>query len=414
MPILVPCIELQPGMRLAEAFYYRDRLMLAADTDLTETDIRLMHSRFPQFSFRIQDSDLDASVMFEDDGYERQVARTAKRRIAECIFAVRERLAGRPTLGEEGVSLIHAAVVDVVKYLQDNPVSAALVENMVSGHGYLSEHAGNVFYLSMLMGTAAHDYVIEERRRLSPSRNLDPRLTESLVPLGLGAITMDLGMMSLQHLYGQNVPLTPELWQQIRDHPLRGAEMLPEDFSPTAKTLVRTHHENMDGTGYPLCISGEKLHVFSRIVRIADAYDAAIATRVYQKEAKTPRRVIWEMTTGPYRHCYDPKLVAVFTRLIHPFPIGAKIRLKSGQYAVVVRYNRTNPMAPLVVIAFDSHDRRLPNEYVSVPIQLGEAPEFRAASFASEDLSYLYEGEPRRTTRSRIGVWPSLFEAAYP
>jgi HD-GYP domain-containing protein (c-di-GMP phosphodiesterase class II) len=413
VPILVPCDELQPGMRLAEAFFWQDRLMLAGNAVLTVSDINSLQARFPKHSFRVADPLLDTVVEFEDDTYERTVGHVAKRRIADCMAEVGERFNKHASLRDVSVSSIHAAVLDVIKYLADNPVGAALVDNLMSGRGYLSEHAGNVFYLSMLLGTAARDYVAKERTRQSITPNLDPHLAWSLVPLGLGAMLMDLGMLPLQSLFTEKEPLTPEAWRQIRNHPIASAALLSEELSPAAKMIVRTHHENMDGSGYPEGIPGEKLHVFSRIIRIADAYDAATAVRVY-KEAKSPARVLWEMSVGPYRRYYDQALIGTFGRLIQPFPIGSKIQLQNGQHAVVVKYNRRNPVAPVVVVAFDAENRRIPEEKLSKPICLGERPELRGASFNGEDLSFIYDTEAQTGNRSGVGIWPSLLQAAYP
>jgi len=413
VPLMVPCSELLPGMRLAEAFYWQDMMMLSGDTVLTASDIASLRGRFPEHCFKIFDPQLDEVVEFEDDSRERTVAQTAKRRVSACISEVAERVIRNSALRATDITRIQSVVLDVIKYLEENPVEAALVDNLMSGQGYLSEHIGNVFYLSMLLGTAARQYVTQERQRQSVGKDLNPHLLESLVPLGLGVMLMDVGMLPLRSLYTQEEPLTPELWNQIRAHPNTGADLLPEEFSATAKTLVRTHHENMDGSGYPEGLLGERLHVFSRIVRIADAYDAGTAVGTY-KEAKSSIKVLWEMCAGPYRRYYDQKLTRVFVHLIQPFPIGAKIRLQTGQYAVVVKYNRENPIAPIVIVAFDADNQRLPLNRLSKPMYLGERPELRAASFRGEDLAFMYGLGPKVGRQSRVGLWPSLFEAAYP
>ncbi|MBN1346086.1 MAG: HD domain-containing protein [Phycisphaerae bacterium] len=412
MPLLMDCSRLQPGMRLAEAFIWNDRVMMTGDTVLTGADVRALQTRFPKQRFRIKDDVLDGRVDFEDDSYEREVAQSAQRKIARAMSRVQERISQNATLDDVSVSIIRSAINDVVKYLEGHPVEAALIDNFMGGNGYLSERAGNVFYLAMMLGTAAHDYVAEERKRQT-APNPDPRVIRNLVPLGVGAMLMDVGMVPLKHLYEEDTPLTPQVWRQIRQHPADGAKMLPKTISSAARNIVRTHHENIDGSGYPEAIPGDKLHVFTRIARIVDAYDAATATRVYD-EAKSPVRVLWEMTVGPYSHYYDQALMKVFSRLIQPFPIGAKIRLEAGQYAVVVRYNRENPLAPLVIVAFDEKDRRLPDKALSLPFHLGSRPDLRAASFAGEDISFIYDEFEDVGKQSRVGFWPTLFEAAFP
>lgn len=413
MPLLVPCEELKPGMCLKQPLLWRGRVMLAAGDVLTTVDINSLRMRFPKHSLCIADPALDDAIDFENDSYEREVARKAQRIIADSMSEVQERFTTHPSL--DGVSLhgIDRAVTEVIEYLRSHPVSAVLLDNIIHGKHYLSERAGSIFYLSLLLGGATREYINSERKRQSSAQNLTPRVTQNLAPLGLGAMLLDLGMLPLRHLFTETEALTPQTWQQIRQHPITGASMLPEDFSSTAKMIVRTHHENLDGTGYPQEFAGEKLHVFTRIIRIVDAYEAATARRIY-KEAKSRTRTLWEMSAGPYQPYYDQNLMRTFIQLVQPFPVGAKIRLVNQQYAVVVKYNRRDPLSPQIVIAFDSRNRRIPNHQLEGVRTLGESPEFRAASFEGEDLAYLYENESWPLRASRVGVWPSLFEAAYP
>ena len=413
MPILVRCDELKAGMRLAEPLVWRGRVMLAEGTELSEKEVQALRAKFPDHSLRIGDAQLDDMIDFEDDSYEREVARTTQRVITDCLSEVQAKFKADRRLDALSVHSIHSSVHEVMTYLKDHPVSAALLERLIGGDSYLSDRAGSVFYISMLLGAANQDYVAAERERQSSSRDLDPQVLRDLVPLGLGAMLMDLGMMRLQYLYTSEDPLTPDLWSQIKEHPQDGVDLLPEDFSASAKMIVRTHHENLDGTGYPDGLAQDELHVFTRIVRIADAYEAATSTRVY-REAKSAVRVLWEMAMGPYRRCYDQRLMATFTRLIQPFPIGAVIRLRDRRFAVVVKYNRENPVAPYVMVAFDGKRQRLSRPGVEGVFMLGCEPGLRGADFRGEDLSFIYQDDCRDAGRSTVGVWPSLFQAAYP
>ena len=76
---------------------------------------------------------------------------------------------------------------------------------------------------------------------------------------------------------------------------------------------------------------------------------------------------------GPYRHHYDQRLVKAFVRLIQPFPVGSKIRLRDRRYGVVVKYNRDNPVAPYIVVAFDPRGERYYGEDVEGVLMLGRA-----------------------------------------
>jgi HD-GYP domain-containing protein (c-di-GMP phosphodiesterase class II) len=156
---------------------------------------------------------------------------------------------------------------------------------------YLARHAGNVFYLAMVLGLAVRDYVSRERRRMTNARPLSGHVALDLIPLGLGTMFMDIAMVPLQDLVNKDGPLTPEEIELIRSYPQAGVEMLPDTLPAGVKTVVRTHHENFDGTGYPDQTPGSKLHVFSRIARICDAFDAA-TTPHGGKPGKSPARAI--------------------------------------------------------------------------------------------------------------------------
>ncbi|UCG16693.1 MAG: HD domain-containing protein [Phycisphaerales bacterium] len=413
MPISLRCEELQPGMKLHDTLIARGRMLLQAGCVVSWEHITLLRRRYPKLVIRVGEPILDDVVEFEDDSHEREVARTVTRTVVKCMANVRERFSARASLREMNVSALQASVANVIEYLNANRPAAALLDACLDSESYVSEHPGNVFYLCMLLGSAVRDYVAAERDRQTMARNLKPNFAASLTPLGLGAMFTDLGMLPLQDLYKVERPINEEEWTAVRKHPVTGVEMLPDDFSALGKMVVRTHHENYDGTGYPEGLAGDKLHVFTRIVRIADAYDAATAKHVY-KEAKSPARVLWEMTYGPYHRFYDPVLMTVFARLIQPFPIGAKLRLADGRYCVVTRYNRRKPFLPTVVIAFDKDGNRLPNENLQGPFDLEQRGDLRVRTFAGEDVSFIYRTTSIESAPPRPAVFASMFQAAFP
>ena len=413
MPVSLRCDELQPGMKLHESLLAHGRVLLHAGRDLSQEDIDILRRKYPKVVLRVGDPILDDVVEFEDDSHDREVAQTATGTIVRCMTNVREQFSARASLRDLNVASLHAAVGQVIEYLAANRPTAALLNCCLDSDSYLSEHPGNVFYLSMLLGSAVRDYVVAERDRLTAARALRPDFAMNLTPLGLGAMFIDVGMLPLQELYASSEPVTEEQWTAIWEHPPAGVTLLPDEFSAVGKMMVRTHHENCDGTGYPEGLAGDKLHIFTRVVRIADAYDAATAKHVY-KEAKSPAQVLWEMSIGAHHRYYDPVLMKVFARLIQPFPIGAKLRLADGRYAVVVRYNRKNPFLPTIVIAFDKDGNRMPNEKLAGPFDLEQRRDLRVQSFGGEDISFIYRTTPVDIPPPRPAIFTSLFQAAFP
>lgn len=413
MPLTLLCEELEAGMRLFEPVVWHDMVMLPSGRVLTPDDIGQLRQRFPNLSIRVGDPVLDSALDFPDDSHERQAALMIKTKIMDVMTAnVDERIGRQMSVQKVNFVLIHAAVKEILSFLLSNPVTAVLLARSLDSDQYIAEHIGNVFYLSMVLGCAARTYVSNERQRLSKA-DLRPSVTMDLAPLGLGVMFMDAAMPPVANLLKPDHKLSEEEWRQIREHPIAGADGMPDTFSAAAKAVIRCHHENNAGLGYPAGLPGDRIHVLARVVRIADAYETGTARHAFG-QARSPVRVLYDMTCGPQKKLYDPELLKVFARLVHPFPIGAKVRLQGGQHAIIMRYNQNNPFQPFGVIAYDDQNNRVPVEQLSATVQLGSQTGLRIESYQGEDLSYLYKAPPVRDPASPQRRPQTLFEAGYP
>jgi HD-GYP domain-containing protein (c-di-GMP phosphodiesterase class II) len=224
----------------------------------------------------------------------------------------------------------------------------------------------------------------------------------------------DVGMYELKHVFAPDYELTDGDRAAVRQHPLKGADMLPDTLPSGTKMVVRTHHENFDGSGYPTAQPTHAMHVFTRIIRICDAFVAGTGGRAH-RGTKSPARVIWEMCCGTHRGCYDPVLTKVFTGLIQPFPIGAKIRLRDGRFAVVVRYNRSDPFRPTALIAFDAAGERLPDNEIVGPVTIGD-DKLPLGAFQGEDLSFVTDipADEPKPAAGKHRVFQTLVDVGYP
>jgi HD-GYP domain-containing protein (c-di-GMP phosphodiesterase class II) len=78
-------------------------------------------------------------------------------------------------------------------------------------------------------------------------------------------------------------PLSEDEWAVMRRHPIVGAQILaPLEFFAEGAVIVRHHHERYDGSGYPDGLHGETIPIGSRIVGVADVYDALTSDRPYR------------------------------------------------------------------------------------------------------------------------------------
>lgn len=110
-------------------------------------------------------------------------------------------------------------------------------------------------------------------------------------------------------------PLSSNEWERIKKHPEVGASIIePLNFMEKERDIIRKHHEKIDGSGYPLGITGKDIDTLTRIITIADSYDAMTSQRNYRKNL-TAQQALEEL-----RHCagkhFDKKLVELFTQVI--------------------------------------------------------------------------------------------------
>ncbi|NRD74072.1 DUF3369 domain-containing protein [Shewanella sp. VB17] len=109
-------------------------------------------------------------------------------------------------------------------------------------------------------------------------------------------------------------------WSIMRQHPQVGHQILAKSERPILKAasiIALQHHEKYDGSGYPSGIKGEDIHIFARIVAIADVFDALSHARCY-KPAWPLDEVLKVMEEGSGTH-FDPRLLKLFIENIEVF-----------------------------------------------------------------------------------------------
>ena len=172
-------------------------------------------------------------------------------------------------------------------------------------------------------------------------------MDERLLTLGLGLILHDIGKLGIRpEIIHKPGKLTEAEWKIIKTHPRLGVELLPQDWSPLVKAVVLRHHERWDGSGYPDGKQGIEIHEMARIAAIADVFDAVTAERVFAS-ARPPHEGVRIIRDGGGT-LFDPELVAVFSGLVAPFPVGEPIELTDGRQGIVVSVPTGNLERPVV------------------------------------------------------------------
>lgn len=107
---------------------------------------------------------------------------------------------------------------------------------------------------------------------------------KQLKNLRIGALIHDIGKIGIdQNVLNKPSPLTPEERQQIESHPILGANIChPLNSLQDAMFIIRSHHEKLDGSGYPDGLKGDDIPLEVRIVSIVDIFDALTTDRAYR------------------------------------------------------------------------------------------------------------------------------------
>ena len=287
---------------------------------------------FERFQQRLQAStvrrihvepDKGTSAPPRDDDEAREAA---KRVYAQSVQVAREVLTDLrlgKAVNARRVKRAVQAIVDQVLTNENSIVGMTVLRNYDE---YTFTHSVNVCIFSVVLG-----------QKLGLSK-------VQLYELGLGALFHDIGKMRIDPaVISKPGALTEEEAAQVREHPTEGllALFTTQGFGDVpyrAMLVAYEHHMRTDLKGYPQNRRPRRPTLFSRLVAIADAFDAATSRRTYQPMPWTPTEVLREMRDNP-DHGYDPLLVKAFINVTGVYPVGTLAILDTYELAVVVRPN---------------------------------------------------------------------------
>jgi response regulator RpfG family c-di-GMP phosphodiesterase len=224
----------------------------------------------------------------------RDDARAALARAFEEAATMPGTLLPHETLDEltEMAGRIH----DEVMRLDDRDIAFG---NGMPPWGYIVEHSIDATVAGLMVG----------RRLLDKA---------ALRDLATGLFLQDIGKLALpESLVQKPGPLAPDEWALMMRHPLLGLEFLRDDsVSAASKSIVRSHHERWDGSGYPGALIGEEISIFARIAAVSDVFDAVTSER-YHAPAVSPHEGV-EIVRAGVGTSFDPTVVDAFLAAVAP------------------------------------------------------------------------------------------------
>lgn len=305
---------------------------------------------------KIETFQLDAPTETANDRELNEETKAAANRTYSQSVAVTKDVINSVRIGKTpNIRKIKRVVQGIVDQVLNEETSLIGLTTIRDYDEYTFTHSVNVCIFSIALG-----------RRLGMTKI-------QLYELGLAALMHDIGKSRVPiDLLQKTGELTDEEWKWMAAHPWLGVLVLfqfrrqQEELSYRAMTVCQEHHMKIDLTGYPKAIRPRQVSLLSKIVSIADGYDAATSRRVYRTEVITPSAVLEEMRDNP-RRGLDQVLVKAFINLLGIYPVGTLVVLDTFELAVVSAAN-PNPEAlsrPIVKIISDAQGNT-----ISPPLQV--------------------------------------------
>ncbi|WP_181349541.1 HD-GYP domain-containing protein [Thalassobacillus sp. CUG 92003] len=214
----------------------------------------------------------------------------------------------------------------------------SLLSDVITYDDYIFTHSLNVSMYALALGSEMN----------LPNRKLEE--------IGIGAILHDIGKTSVpRHILLKPDKLEEHEFEQIKKHTEAGFEALrkSESIPLVAAHCAYQHHERLNGSGYPRGITGEDIHLYGKILAIADVFDAVTSNRAY-RSAMLPHEGLEILYAGA-DELFDKKMVEAFRRCIAIYPNGLTVELSDGRKGIVTEQNQGLCDRPFVRIFLEAN-----------------------------------------------------------
>ena len=269
----------------------------------------------------------------EDEQEFREKAKEAAKRTYTQSVAVTKEVINSVRMGRSpNIKKIKRVVQGIVDQILNEETSLLGLTTIRDYDEYTFTHSVNVCIFSVALG-----------RRLGLAKL-------QLYDLGLAALFHDIGKSRVPvEVLNKTSGLDDDEWKLMAAHPwygvlslfqMRGQQELPY----RSMVVAYEHHMKHDLTGYPRSIRPRQMSIYSKIVAVADGFDAATSRRSYQTNPLSPAAVLQEMRDNP-RRGMDAVVVKAFINLLGIYPVGTCVVLDTFELALV---HAANPLPELI------------------------------------------------------------------
>ncbi len=174
-------------------------------------------------------------------------------------------------------------------------------------------------------------------------------ISHKLLHLSVAALLHDIGMTKIpESLLSKKGELTQQELLTIKSHTILSYKLITKTFKYPEEVgrIAMFHHERWDGKGYPKGLKGNEIPLASRILSIADAFEAMVRERPY-RDSMIGYKAIKEILKDNSRR-FDSVIIKLFIKSMGLYPVGSIVILNNGTIGRVKSIHQESPLRPVV------------------------------------------------------------------
>jgi putative nucleotidyltransferase with HDIG domain len=235
---------------------------------------------------------------------------------------------------EEVTTCVNQVIISVMR----NPNALLLLTHLRSTHKDTVRHSINVCILALLLAR----YLKFDEQQLSD--------------LGFAALLHDVGesKVAIDIVNKCNRGLSVEEKVQMEKHTEYGFAMLRAnaEIPAIAAEVAYSHHERVNGKGYPRGLEGDAIHLFARLLAIVDIYETVTnyPATINKVTPANALKLIYSMRNS----FFDGELVEEFIKCLGVYPIGSVVQISNGEIGIVIDIKQGKNLLPMIMLVKDS------------------------------------------------------------
>ncbi len=330
MTTKIDLTDVKPGMVLAENIYLNDRLFLAKGTIMKSSYISRLKT------YKIRQIKINEIRTPHREIYQTNPVEEFYEKTYVGIKKTFNEIVKNQKINVSHIFPIVESILEAVYINQDSILLLTGYKRVPDS--YFHAHSLDVCIYSLIIAKAMGLNYYET------------------VNLGMGAFFHDIGKIKVpQHILNKQEPLSVKEFEEVKKHSFYGFQMLNEfaQIDPVIPIIILEHHERLDGSGYPLKRRESEIHKLSKIVAVADVYDALTSDRVYKKKVLPHEAAEYFLSDAGNQ--FDSAVINILLKNIAIYPKGCQVLLSTNAIAVVIDSNRAQPLRPIIKIITDKN-----------------------------------------------------------